>query len=177
MDSNQAKIKSKIIDLDLIEELDKIDRTFEQNRLATGGGHKRARALVTIRAQHEKDLLFAETHNPPNTNSVNVAITPHTWTSNPNEHKGILKIHSNGEEIIFRSSYFGGLNEFFKNQDLITSRQSLKTGIVRHLQGGRKNAGEVSITQWKSDLKKSHHQLFKYFDIVSAQDVYKLQPK
>lgn len=177
MDSNQAKIKAKIVDLDLIGKLEKIDNDFEHRGLATGGSHRRARAVANIRAQHEKDLLFAESNISSNPASTNVAITPHSWTPSPSEHKGMLKIHSNGEEIVFRSSYFGGLNEFFKNPDLTTSRHSLKTGIVRHLQGGGKNAGEVSITQWKSDLKKSHSQLFKYFDIVSVQDVYKLQPK
>jgi hypothetical protein len=180
MDENQAKIKAELIDLDLTERLEKIDHSFESRGLAGGGPHHRAKALATIRAQHEKELLFAQVQTSQGSNNV-PTLTPtvsHKWIPNLSEHIGILKILSNSEEIIFRSSYFGGINEFFKNPNLTTSRQSLKTGIAKHLQGGRKNPGQVSITQWKSDLKDGHPNFFKYFDIVPVSpDMYKLLPK
>ncbi|KKQ85179.1 MAG: hypothetical protein UT08_C0009G0013 [Candidatus Woesebacteria bacterium GW2011_GWB1_38_8] len=69
MDINQ--INGQLIELDLIEEQDKIDRRFEANGLVGGGGHLRARARAGIKSQLLKELLtFNESPASSNTSDT-----------------------------------------------------------------------------------------------------------
>ena len=90
---------------------------------------------------------------------------------------GELKI-SDSEVLFIKASYFGGLNEFFKNSERIVSRKSLQEGIAEHIQGQRKMPNQVVISTWKSEFKEAYPMFFQFFDIVYIPpDTYKLVKK
>jgi hypothetical protein len=73
MDRNQAKIKADLIDLRLAQELEDIDSDFESRGLASSGGRLRARGKAKIKAQLEKELLFAEANQTVSTSTKDTA--------------------------------------------------------------------------------------------------------
>lgn len=63
MDKNQIKTKSDLLDLKLVEELEKIDADFESRGLASSGSRLRARGRAKIKSQLEKELLSSGSEN------------------------------------------------------------------------------------------------------------------
>lgn len=99
------------------------------------------------------------------------------WQAENERSLGYL-ILPNGEELKFRASNFGGINEFFKNIQHITTRDRLRRGIAKHKQGGSTSPGLITVSKWKSWLKKSNPHFFKYFDIEPIRpDSYRLVVK
>lgn len=99
------------------------------------------------------------------------------WQAESENRKGVL-ISSDGTKFPFRSGTFAAINEFFKNDENVTTKDKLKEGMSKSLQGGRKNAKEISISKWKSYLKERNPKFFRYFDIrYIPPDTYKLISK
>lgn len=86
------------------------------------------------------------------------------WQPDLEKLSGILKLPDN-VEFKFRGGTFGGINEFFKNDEYITTKERLRESMSKYLQGRRKNPKEINISKWKSDLKKRNPKFFKYLDI------------
>lgn len=97
------------------------------------------------------------------------------WESKQEIKKGILTVPDDSKSLIFWGGNFGGVNEFIKNIGRDCKRQQLREVIAKYKRGASKNAKQINVSRWLSDLKRKRPEFFKYFQVkYSSPDNYRL---
>lgn len=190
------KRKRNVIQLteDQIQELRSKRRTYEDfgfnhllNKKSVLKEQERVRKELREQEEHEMKMRLIEeqlkqlNQNPTPEAKPKIVIKPqpsstiisYEWKPEPEYHRAILII--GGKELPFRGGNFGLLNPLFKSFNCNVKTQQLKGSIAKYIQGQRKNTNEITVSQWKYDLKRNRSDFFNYFDIkFDSPDNYKL---
>lgn len=77
-----------------------------------------------------------------------------------------------GKQEVFRGSYVGAIDAFFRSQDRIIHKNVLRGAIAKYSQGEPDDKKDIS--EWKSNLRRNHKRFFKYYEIRPEGDYYRL---